>query len=139
MEVEYESANSGCSGAFERRRETSTTGGVEEKEEIWAADVGERINQKLDRILQMLATMMMNQNQGPQGGCTSGPRGGPKWEQTRPPPPASQLSKLALLVLCNCSSRTFRPPPKQDASRGGRTVCRSYVELYSSGWNSRVV
>ena len=36
MEVEYESANSGCSGAFERRRETSTTGGVEEKEEIWA-------------------------------------------------------------------------------------------------------
>ena len=24
MEVEYESANSGCSGAFERRRETST-------------------------------------------------------------------------------------------------------------------
>ena len=24
MEVEYDSANSGCSGAFERRRETST-------------------------------------------------------------------------------------------------------------------
>ena len=31
-EVEYDSANSGCSGAFERRRETSTTGGVEKEE-----------------------------------------------------------------------------------------------------------
>ena len=36
MEVEYESANSGCFGAFGRRRETSTTGGVEEEEEIRA-------------------------------------------------------------------------------------------------------
>ena len=33
-EVEYDSANSGCSGAFERRRETSTW---EERLEIWAA------------------------------------------------------------------------------------------------------
>ena len=62
MEVGYPTS-SGCFGASERRRETSTTGGVEEKEEIWAADMEERINQKLDRILQML---MMNQNQGPQ-------------------------------------------------------------------------
>ena len=33
MEVEF-STSSGCFGASERRREKSTTGGVEEKEEI---------------------------------------------------------------------------------------------------------
>ena len=65
MEVEF-STSSGCFGASERRRETSTTGGVEEKEEIWAADVDERIIQKLDRMLRMMETMMMNQNRGPQ-------------------------------------------------------------------------
>ena len=58
MEVEYDSANSGCSGAFERRRETSTTGGVEEKEEIWAADVEETIEGHINEMMRIMKTIM---------------------------------------------------------------------------------
>ena len=63
MEVEYDSANSGCSGAFERRRETSTTGGVEEKEEIWAADVEETIEGHINEMMRMMKTIMNQANQ----------------------------------------------------------------------------
>ena len=57
MEVEF-STSSGCFGASERRRETSTTGGVEEKEEIWAADVEETIEGHINEMMRIMKTIM---------------------------------------------------------------------------------
>ena len=54
MEVDYESANGGCSGAFERRRETSTMEERWEKIEEKMADE----SRKTDRMLRMMETMM---------------------------------------------------------------------------------
>ena len=54
MEVEYDSANSGCSGAFERRRETSTIEERWEKNE----DKMETIEGHINEMMRIMKTMM---------------------------------------------------------------------------------
>ena len=58
MEVEYDSANSGCSGAFERRRETSTICSTIEERWEKTEDKMETIEGHINEMMRIMKTMM---------------------------------------------------------------------------------